>query len=258
MKYILLTFDLEEFDIPLEYGQSVDRSEQLRVSSDGLGRLIPVLEKFNVKSTFFTTASYALAFKSQMKKLAESHEIASHAYTHTGFNEMDYVKSKESLEEIIHQKIYGFRMPRLAVVDVKKILDAGYSYDSSIHPAWIPGRYNHRHLPESVYKELGLIRMPCSVSPSPFRFPLFWLSFKNLPLGFYEFWLNQTLDKHGVACLYFHPWEYADITNYSLPSLVKKVNGMKLIDKLSIFIESYKRKGVAFISIKDYLDIQKA
>jgi hypothetical protein len=80
------------------------------------------------------------------------------------------------------------------------------------------------------------------------------LSFKNLPLGFYKYWLNKTLDKHGVACLYFHPWEYADIGNYNIPAIVKKAHGSKLLDKLSSFIEAYKMKGISFISMKDYLD----
>lgn len=255
-KYILLSFDLEEFDIPLEYGQQIDLQEQLRVSQEGMNRLLPVLNRFDIKATFFTTAHYAQSNILQIKSLSEVHEIASHANTHTVFSKEDYSKSKIILESIIHKQIYGFRMPRLAPVDIELIKEAGYSYDSSIHPTWIPGRYNHRHLSESIYKDSGLLRIPCSVSPSPIRFPLFWLSFKNFPLVFYQYWLNKTLTKHGTACLYFHPWEYADIGEYKLPYLVKAKSGQRLIDKLSKLIEHYHNQGVKFISIKEYLDLK--
>ncbi|MEO5582689.1 MAG: polysaccharide deacetylase family protein [Saprospiraceae bacterium] len=255
MKYILLSFDLEEFDIPLEYGQQIDLKEQLQVSHRGLERLIPALTDQGIECTFFTTATYAQAHAEEIKNLSAMHEIASHANTHTGFETNDYSKSKQYLEHIIQKPVYGFRMPRLATVDIDEIKKAGYQYDSSIHPTWIPGRYNHRHLPENIFSDHGILRVPCSVSPSPIRFPLFWLSFKNLPLNSYRYFLNQSLTKNGYACLYFHPWEYADIGSFKLPGIIKSVHGMKLIDKLAHFIKLYKQKGIQFISIKEYLDL---
>lgn len=254
MKYILLSFDLEEFDIPMEYGQQIAHTEQMQVSHEGLERLIPVLTEQGIECTFFTTAAYARSNVNEIKNLSLIHEIASHAYSHTGFENNDYGKSKLYLEDIIQKPVYGFRMPRLATVDIEEIKKAGYQYDSSIHPTWIPGRYNHRKLPENIYSENGIIRIPCSVSPSPIRFPLFWLSFKNLPLNIYRYFLNQTLTKHGYACLYFHPWEYADIGTYNLPLIIKSIHGKKLLDKLSRFIQEYKQEGIKFISMKGYID----
>jgi peptidoglycan/xylan/chitin deacetylase (PgdA/CDA1 family) len=258
MKYILLSFDLEEFDIPLEYGQQINTTEQIEVTRQGLERLVPVLNEHSIECTFFTTAAYAQSNADEIKSLSLIHEIASHAYTHTRFETNDYNRSKLYLEQIIQKEVFGFRMPRLATVDVDEIKKEGYQYDSSIHPTWIPGRYNLRHLPEMIYSEHGLIRIPCSVSPSPIRFPLFWLSFKNLPLRIYRFWLNQALAKHNFACLYFHPWEYADIGTYNLPWIIKSLHGQKLIDKLSRFIKEYKEEGIQFISMKKYIDIMQS
>ena len=39
MKYILLTFDVEEFDLPLEYGQAISLEQQLEIGKKGLDEI---------------------------------------------------------------------------------------------------------------------------------------------------------------------------------------------------------------------------
>ena len=95
---LILTIDLEEFDIPLEYGQSIDLTEQMAVSYEGLKRILPVLEKHHVAATFFTTAHWAEHYPKMVYTLAQDHEIASHAYFHSSFDEKDYALSKKTLE----------------------------------------------------------------------------------------------------------------------------------------------------------------
>ena len=73
---ILLSFDVEEFDMPLEYGQSISLDEQLAVGLAGLKELIPVWEHYNTTTTLFTTAQFAKAYPDIMKSLASNHEIA--------------------------------------------------------------------------------------------------------------------------------------------------------------------------------------
>ena len=89
---LLLTFDLEEFDIPLEYGQNLALSEQMAVSLEGLNKLLPILDKHHVKATFFTTAHWALHHPDVVQQLAEKHEIACHAYFHSRFDEKERVE----------------------------------------------------------------------------------------------------------------------------------------------------------------------
>jgi peptidoglycan/xylan/chitin deacetylase (PgdA/CDA1 family) len=252
-KTIQLTFDLEEFDIPLEYGQKIGMQEQLEIGMQGLQNLLPILEKHQVTATFFTTAHFAIHYPEVIKKLAETYEIASHANTHTGFKPDDYLLSKIALEMIIRKPIHGFRMPRLAKVDIMALKKAGYFYDSSIHPTWIPGRYNHRHLPTNITHQNNISIIPCAVSGNWFRVPLFWLAFKNFPLWFYNFCIASCLAKNNFACVYFHPWEYADIGSYELPNIVKKVNGTQLLHKLDLFIAVQKSRGVVFTTMMDLM-----
>ena len=43
MKKILLSFDLEEFDLPLEYDISISKQEQFNFSLKGLKKIIKLL-----------------------------------------------------------------------------------------------------------------------------------------------------------------------------------------------------------------------
>lgn len=43
MKKILLTFDVEEFDLPLEYGQSIAIEQQLAIGKAGLDETMAII-----------------------------------------------------------------------------------------------------------------------------------------------------------------------------------------------------------------------
>ena len=240
---ILLSFDLEEFDIPNEYGTTLSIEEQLAVTHQGLSRLLPVLEQLNIHATFFTTAFYAQQDSVLVKQMAAQHEIASHAFYHSRFSEADISGSRTTLEAITGQPIRGFRMPRLAPVDKNLLLKAGYTYDASLNPTWLPGRYNHTRQPRTLFMEDELWVIPASVTPHT-RFPLFWLSFKNLPLFIIKSWSRQVLRKDNYICLYLHPWEFADLHKFrSLPFYTRKPCGEQLLNKLVAYLGWLKSAG---------------
>ena len=58
---ILLSFDIEEFDLPTEYGLAISWEEQLRVSREGSGHILNVLARHGVRATFFCTTRFAEA-----------------------------------------------------------------------------------------------------------------------------------------------------------------------------------------------------
>lgn len=251
---VMLTFDLEEFDIAEEYGQSIPMDEQLDVTFAGMRRLEALLDQHQVVATFFTTGQIALKYPDLVRKLSEKHEIASHALFHSPyhqFTDADVLKSKEILESVTLKTIAGFRMPRLKTFDQSKLSDWAFQYDSSINPTYIPGRYNSlKQNPEPALKN-GLIILPCSTTKF-LRFPLFWLSFKNLPRSWYVFLAKRTLRSRNNLMLYFHPWEFADISGYRLPNYIKEPNGDKLIQKLSYLIVELRKIGSEFLTCKDF------
>jgi len=162
------------------------------------------------------------------------------------------LESRIRLEEIIQKPVKGLRMPRMRQVRVGDINEAGYSYDASIHPTWLPGRYNNFNLPRTNYREQGLIRVPASVSPN-FRIPLFWLSFKNFPYALYIRLALQTLRKDGYLSLYFHPWEFTNITAFGLPKYTTKGSDNELLDKLYRLLNDL-NKQAEFVTMGDFIE----
>lgn len=252
-KHILLTFDLEEFDLPLEFDCAISLDQQMAVTYQGLEKVIALLDKYNIKATFFVTSVFALANPSILIQLGAKHEIASHSLSHSQFVSEDYERSKQILEEITQTNVKGFRMPRFGKVDFVELKRCGYLYDSTLNPTFIPGRYNHFSKPRILFTEpgTGLTVIPVSVSPV-IRFPLFWLTFKNVPFAFYSFLCKQTLSKDKYLHLYFHPWEFADIRSFKIPDYIKRQDGNELTDKLERLL-IYLNKQAEFTTISEFL-----
>ena len=183
---ILLSFDIEEFDMPFEYERKIEFSDQMGISIQGTIAILDLLKKHQIKATFFSTATFAINAPKVMERIVnEGHEVASHSYYHSDFKLEDLLESKLKLEELTGQKIIGFRMPRMHPVDEKEVFKAGYVYNSSINPTFLPGRYNNFNKPRTYFRQDGVMQIPASVTPI-IRFPLFWLSFHNFPLFFYN------------------------------------------------------------------------
>jgi len=255
-KKILLSFDVEEFDIPEEYGQNIDDNTKFFVSLLGLKKIIALLDKLQIKATFFTTYNFAKQNKKIIRDISKKHEISSHGFSHSNFTKNDFRKSKIELEKIVEKKIKGFRMPRLRKFSNKDLFRAGYEYDSSINPTYLPGRYNNFKSKRTYFTSNNLMIFPMSVSPV-FRFPLFWISFKNVPLVIYKLISSWTLSKDKYLNLYFHPWEFADIENFKIPNYIKKPCGNTMLKRLESYLLWLKLKG-EFITFSEFTSIIKS
>lgn len=251
---ILLSFDIEEFDMPFEYNKTISFEDQMRVSIKGTTTILDILKKHQVKATFFSTATFAINAPQIMARIvAEGHEVASHSYYHSDFKTSDLLASKLKLEEITQTKVIGFRMPRMQPVDEKEIYKAGYIYNTSLNPTYLPGRYNNFSKPRTFFKQDGVWQIPASVSPVV-RFPLFWLSFHNLPLWLYSWLCKITLKKDGYLNLYFHPWEFTNLNQkekYNFPNYVSKNSGVLMADRLDTLITKMKKNNYSFTIFKE-------
>jgi peptidoglycan/xylan/chitin deacetylase (PgdA/CDA1 family) len=117
---VLLTFDFDA-----ESAQ-VRKTPQLPVTLSkgqfarvGVERILGLLDKYRIHSTFFTPAWTARQYSGVVHEIARrGHEIAAHGYLHENLSELDeneergvHEKSVNMLEEAAGKKPIGFRAP---------------------------------------------------------------------------------------------------------------------------------------------------
>ncbi|MFC1668277.1 XrtA system polysaccharide deacetylase [Chlamydiota bacterium] len=195
----------------------------------GLEQLLYLLDKNNIKATFFVLGWLAEKEPTLIREIAqEGHEIASHGYWHNMiYNQTkeefrkDVFKAKQVLEEITGKTVIGYRAPTYSVI--KKTLwaldllaEVGYQYDSSIFPILhdrygIPNAtrtiYNHKTTDDKSIIEIPLSTVRCL--------------FINIPIGsggylrIFPKWYTIKgfgyLNKKGIpAIVNVHIWELDD------------------------------------------------
>jgi hypothetical protein len=186
MKNILLSFDIEEFEMPFEYGKEISFEHQIQISTTGTEKILGLLKKRNIKATFYTTANYGQHTRQIVDWIVkEGHELVSHGLFHNRFETKDIKESRLILENISGVEVKGYRMVRMKPVAEKEILAAGYLYNSSLNPSFLLGRYNNLKELQTISFHDGLRRLAASVIPM-FRIPLFWLSFHIFPSWLYR------------------------------------------------------------------------
>lgn len=258
---VLLSFDIEEFDMPFEYGKEISFEDQIAISRAGTIAILDILDKYSVKATFFCTVTFAENIPDLIKRITETgHELASHGYYHSDFKPEHLLQSKLKLEELSGKEITGYRMARMMPVDEKEIEKAGYTYNTSINPTYLPGRYNNFNISRTHFIKDNVLQIPASVSPMV-RFPLFWLSFHNLPLSIYKTLANWTYKKDKYLNIYFHPWEFTDLNDFErfgFPGYIRKNTGVKMIERMEALISWMKGKNYPFGTFQEFIKTLKS
>lgn len=253
MKKVLLSFDIEEFDYPKERGGNISLEEGIKVSSEGLEIILAICAEANIKATFFCTGNFASIRPDLIKRItADGHETACHGIEHFAPKATDIENAKLIIENATGQKPVGYRQPRMKTIDYAELARCGYLYDSSVNPAFIPGRYNNFRLPRTPYYSESILEIPVSAA-TIFRIPLFWLSLHLLPFSLYCFLAKNALAQTGYFAIYLHPWEFADLSPFAcIPAYIKYNSGKKLARRLTWLIERLKEKRCDFITYADF------
>ena len=214
MKKMLLSFDVEEFDLHLEFGRQIDEELMFRIGLDGLREVLDLVK--DIKVTFFVSVRFAEKYPEIIESIPEQHEIALHCLRHDDNYSMmtdeqfeeNISKAKKMLENISGKKVVGFRSPRMQKPRYNVLEKLGFLYDSSYTPIWMPGRYNNLFKTRKIHIKNQVVVLPITTLPL-LRIPLFWLSFRNFGVGFaniiYRFCMEKFIN------LYFHPWEFVDL-----------------------------------------------
>lgn len=246
---ILLSFDTEEFDLPREHGVEIDMNTSMEVSKYGTERILDILKDNQVRATFFITGNFAEHAPNLVKRIVdEGHEVACHGVDHFVPKETDVQESKKIVERIAKVKTFGYRQPRMFPVSDQEIKNAGFIYNSSLNPAFIPGRYMHITSPRTFFMKDNVLQIPTSVSPI-LRFPLFWLSNHVLPCKLYYWLIKRTLKHDGYFNTYMHPWEFYPLNKHpewKSQKIIVMNSGEKLQKRLDMLIKELKKTGIPF------------
>ena len=254
---VALSFDFEECDLPRESGVDFPIEEGMKVSVEGANALLDLLERQEVRGTFFCTLNFAERAPDVMRRLIDGgHEIAAHGVDHFHQMPQDPFRCKEGLERLYGISVSGYRQPRMFPVDDAALAKAGYRYNSSLNPAFIPGRYMHLSEPRTIFVKDGLTQIPASVTPW-IRFPLFWLALHLLPEWLYRVLVRRTLAHDGYFVTYFHPWEFSSLSTRAaelkVPRLVRINLGQQMLGRLDRLVAALKRDDVTFVTLNELI-----
>lgn len=252
---VLLSFDTEEFDLPREHGVDISIDMSMSVSRYGTECILDTLKCNQIPATFFITGIFAKNAPDLVKRIVnEGHEVACHGVDHFAPQKTDFRESKRIVERTAGIRVYGYRQPRMFPVLNQEIKNAGYLYNSSLNPAFIPGRYMHLDTPRTYFMKEGVLQIPASVTPI-LRIPLFWLSNHILPCKLYYWLIKRTLKHDGYFNTYMHPWEFFPLNEHpewKTQKIIKMNCGKKLQERLDRLIKELKKANLPFMTYTQF------
>ncbi|WP_135606652.1 polysaccharide deacetylase family protein [Methanococcoides sp. NM1] len=139
--YFLMTNDVEHHSIPLN---REDQSIPDQIFNEGLPRLLDVLSKYDISSTFYFTGMFAEQNPESMELVKDhGHEIGCHGYDHSPTRAFDILSLDEQILELekaksaiepVAGKITSFRAPALRINNdtVLALEKTGFTTDSSV------------------------------------------------------------------------------------------------------------------------------
>ena len=277
-----LSFDVEEYFCVSNFEEFIKPQDWPNLESRieyQTYKVLDILSTFNAKSTFFILGWVASRHPNLIKEICKrGHEIGVHTWWHRRIftqSREEFRKelkdTKSLLEDIIGQKIWGFRAPSFSLnknclwaIDI--LMEEGFKYDSSIFVKFLP-----KNLPSEFIKLTPFILKKTS-SKILWEFPLTTFKVGNifLPIsgGGYlrilPYRLIKTLFKDinsikkNPFVVYLHPWEIDVFQKIppSIPYLKRKRHliGIKSIEyKLISLLRDFK-----FASIKEVLEKEYA
>ncbi|ABL00076.1 XrtA system polysaccharide deacetylase [Pelobacter propionicus] len=233
MRLNALTIDVEDYFQVNAFARHIGREQwdgyPLRVEAN-TRRILDMLDEFQVKATFFVLGWVAERVPTLVRQIhGRGHEIACHGYGH----ELVYVigpdafrrdirKAKEILEDIIGEKVRGYRAPSYSItrqslwaLDI--LIEEGFCYDSSIFPVYhdtygIPDAPRFPHVitrQSGSIAEFPLTTYPLKCGSREYRLPIAGGGYLRLfPAHLLRRCIAAINERENQpAVLYFHPWE---------------------------------------------------
>ena len=264
-KFLTLCIDVEVFDLLSEFGTEISKEKMYRVSLEGLNVLCKIIDEFDIKVTFFVTRDMVTMFPKEVRLLAaEGHEIALHSVIKKQEKEditlEELAEQKKYIENMIDGRIFGHKSHKFSPISLKKLREIGLTYDNSLHPTYVPGRYCNIFSPRELYKEDGMIEVPVSVTPL-FRLPFSCFWFRVFNVSYAKLCSKFIYLKQDYINIYFHSWEFCNITSVPLKwpyKLLIQNIGDKMAFDFSHYLQWVIKKNISIITMLEHVQNQLA
>lgn len=206
-------------DVETDWGgrQSVDEDFGQGIN-EGLNIILESLDIYHIKGVFFISGELAKEKPWLVEKIKKSdHNIASHGFHHNlhynsfSLEELNFqlAESKKVLEDITGCPVKGFRTPQFRVHKdlFRTLADLGYTFDSSIVPTKILGRYCYDVKLMKEAKKFDIIELPVGLIPIV-KLPLGLLWINALGMNLFKKLISYCELGKSPLVFYCHPFDF--------------------------------------------------
>lgn len=278
----LITIDVEEWfqveNLRSAFPKDIWENQMSTVVKN-TKRILDILDTYNIKATFFILGMVAEKNPNVVTLISQNgHEIASHGTGHDltynlDENELvdDISKSKTQLENIIGNKVHGYRAPNFSIdnklINLLRKLD--FLYDSSYNPFQLNFRYGKIGLNSSndngIYNlgnnfyEIPLSTLKLSNQHIPMAGGAY---FRIFPFPIFKKLVKEKIKKDGLYHFYLHPWEFEPeqpkIKNIKFNYRLRHYTGLKNTEaKFEKLIQFLQELDSQFLTITEYINKTK-
>lgn len=228
----VVSFDVEEHH-RIEAAAALDcppeqKAEYARRMEHATRRILDHLDAAGVLATFYVVGEIARTHPGLVRDVhAAGHEVGSHSWDHRRVHHFtpatfrdDLMRSKDALEDVTGERVYGFRAPTFSVVRqtgwaIDVLAGCGFEYDTSVFPVR-HDRYGIPDAPRGPFVAVGREREILELPPLTYRVAGYNLPvagggyFRLFPPAVMRAGLRQAdrAPAPSVSMLYFHPWEF--------------------------------------------------
>ena len=217
-KVAFVSMDVESFyDTECVKGKKVIVDQKFNCAKE-IGKFCDFLSKYDVKATFFVTASFIKEAKPYLlDAIKKGHEIGLHCYEHERINkytaaqfEEMIVKSKEIIKSELGVEPIGFRAPcyKIKKEFFEVLVKHGFKFDSSVTK---PGK-DFKKITDTLYQGHGLYEFV------PVRRVILGKEIllsgggyvRMLPRKEIMRLIKKHAEKHNSYMMYLHPFEISE------------------------------------------------
>lgn len=257
---ICLTIDAEFWDSPQFFGLAAEKNREH--GNAGCQAVLDLFARRSVQTTFFVSAEFARQHpETVFRMIRDGHEVASHSYSHVRLKNLDagerrfeVIESKTFLEQRFDISVAGFRAPgnEMSRDHFALVSEAGYRYDSSVHPALLPNQPLSVFQSGAPFQNEGVVEVPLSTLAG---FPVSWIWMRNSGawLAKAAVYYNRIFRRDAV--FYLHSWEFEPLPNVpKLPRVVVRRTGAEFLSMVEGLVCHFQRKGFVFDQVKRLAD----